>query len=352
MDDRNDPGSENSSATATGNVGASGARTRIGLDVGTSKVVTARGDSAKSATSTQLNAFFVVPYSSLHETTLQQNRVPFFREGGELVVYGSAAEKFAHMFNAECRRPMAKGILNPGEPAATHVLETLLSTLVPVARAPGELLAFSVPAASTETGHELTYHEETLKRYVRERGYTPLAVNEGLAVVLAELAKESFTGIGISCGGGMCNVAVSYLSIPSLTFSLSQGGDFIDAAVGAVVREPATRVKAIKEETLDLAGPGGDKIDKALHIYYDTLIESLVDELIRAVTRSQRLPRSEQPLPIVLAGGTAKPNGFRERFEKALRRRTLPFQVSDVRIASDPLTATARGALVAALAER
>jgi hypothetical protein len=170
--------------------------------------------------------------------------------------------------------------------------------------------------------------------------------------VLAELAKESFTGIGISCGGGMCNVAVSYLSIPSLTFSLAQGGDFIDSAVGEVVREPATRVKAIKEETLDLSRPGGDKIDKALHIYYDRLIESLVEELIRAVTRSQRLPRSDQPLPIVLAGGTAKPNGFRDRFEKALRRRTLPFQVADVRLASDPLTATARGALVAALAER
>ncbi|HJY36363.1 MAG TPA: hypothetical protein VJ299_02800, partial [Steroidobacteraceae bacterium] len=121
---------------------------------------------------------------------------------------------------------------------------------------------------------------------------------------------------------------------------------------GEVVREPATRVKAIKEETLDLSRPGGDKIDKALHIYYDKLIESLVEELIRAVTRSQRLPRSDQPLPIVLAGGTAKPNGFRDRFEKALRRRTLPFQVADVRLASDPLTATARGALVAALAER
>jgi hypothetical protein len=352
MDDRNDFSSDNSTAIADDNVSASGKRTRIGLDVGTSKVVTARGDSAKSNTGTQLNAFFIVPYSSLHETTLQSNRVPFFREGDDLVVYGSAAEKFAHMFNAECRRPMAKGVLNPGEPAATHVLETLLSTLVPVARAPGELLAFSIPAAAPETGHELTYHEETLKRYVRERGYTPLAVNEGLAVVLAELAKESFTGIGISCGGGMCNVAVSYLSIPSLTFALSQGGDFIDAAVGAVVREPATRVKAIKEETLDLTRPGGDKIDKALHIYYDNLIESLVEELIRAVMRSQRLPRSEQPLPIVLAGGTAKPNGFRERFEKALRRRTLPFQVSDVRLASEPLTATARGALVAALAER
>lgn len=352
MEDRNDVGVETSGAQSPGKSGAANVRTRIGLDVGTSKVVTARGDSAQAETSTQLNAFFVVPYSSLHESTLQGNRVPFYREGEELVVYGNAAEKFAHMFNAECRRPMAKGILNPGEPAATHVLETILGSLIPVARSKGELLAFSVPAAATETGHELTYHEETLKHYLRERGYTPLAVNEGLAVVLAELAKESFTGIGISCGGGMCNVAISYLSIPSLTFSLAQGGDFIDAAVGAVVREPATRVKAIKEQSLDLTRAGGDKIDKALHIYYDKLIETLVDELARAVTRSQRPPRSDQPLPIVLAGGTAKPAGFRDRFEKVLRRRTLPFQVSEVRMASDPLTATARGSLVAALAER
>jgi hypothetical protein len=35
-----------------------------------------------------------------------------------------------------------------------------------------------------------------------------------------------------------------------------------------------------------------------------------------------------------------------------LRRKSLPFQVSEVRLASDPLSATARGALVAALAER
>jgi hypothetical protein len=352
MEDRNEFSAEASGAGATGSHRTAKARTRIGLDVGTSKVVTARGDSTSADSEAQLNAFFAVPYSSLHESTLQQNRVPFYREDQELIVYGSAAEKFAHMFNADVRRPMAKGILNPGEAAATHVLETILGALVPVARAPGELLAFSVPAASSETGHELTYHEETLKRYLRERGYTPLAVNEGLAVVLAELAKESFTGIGVSCGGGMCNVALSYLSIPSITFSLPQGGDYIDSAVGAVVHEPATRVKAIKEETLDLSRSGGDKIDKALHIYYEKLIDSLVEELVRAVTRSPRRPRSDQPLPVVLAGGTAKPAGFRDQFEKSLRRRALPFQIADVRMASDPLTATARGALVAALAER
>lgn len=352
MDDRNDTGAEGSNESGTSNYAGSAAATRIGLDVGTSKIVTARGDSKHSESESQLNAFLAVPYTSLAQNTLQQQGIPYYREGDELIVYGSPSEQFAHMFNAESRRPMAKGILNSREPSAAHVLESILSTLVPPARQSGEMIAFSVPAASAETGADITYHEETLKRYLKGRGYTPLAVNEGLAVVLAELADENFTGIGISCGGGMCNVAMSYLSIPSLAFSIAQGGDFIDSAVGSVVHESATRVKAIKEDNLDLTRSTDDKIRKALHIYYDKLIDTLVNELHQAVARSQKLPRTSKPLPIVLAGGTAMPVGFRDRFEQSLRKRTLSFEVGDVRLAKDPLTATARGALVAALAER
>jgi hypothetical protein len=352
MEDRNEFGFEASGEAGADARAAPSAGTRIGLDVGTSKVVTARGESTKSESASQLNAFLSVPYTSLTQTTLQQNGVPHFRDGDELIVYGNAAERFAHMFNAESRRPMAKGILNPEEPAATRILEAILGTLVPKAHVPGEVLAFSVPAAANGSGAELTYHEETLKRYLSGRGYRPLPVNEGLAVVLAELSKESFTGIGISCGGGMCNVALAYLSVPSITFSIPQGGDYIDSSVGAVVHEPATRVKAIKEEGLDLTRSTGNQIEKALHIYYDKLIEMLVNELYRAVTQSRKLPRSDRPLPIVLAGGTAKPKGFRDRFEEILSRRPLPFEISDIRLAKDPLTATARGTLVAALAER
>jgi tRNA A37 threonylcarbamoyltransferase TsaD len=111
-------------------------------------------------------------------------------------------------------------------------------------------------------------------------------------------------------------------------------------------------VKAIKEDNLDLTRSTDDKIRKALHIYYDKLIDTLVEELHRAVARSQKLPRTDKPLPLVLAGGTAMPKGFRDRFEQTLRKRTLPFEIGDVRLAKDPLTATARGTLVAALAER
>jgi actin-related protein len=179
-----------------------------------------------------------------------------------------------------------------------------------------------------------------------------VAINEGLAVVFSELEDENFTGIGISCGGGMCNGTLAYLSIPSIMFSINKGGDFIDRSVGSVVSEHATRVKVTKEEGLDLSRAPRDKFEKALRIYYEDLVESLVTALKRSISKAESLPRSDRPLPIVLAGGTAKPKGFKDLFERALKDTSLPIEISGVRMAKDPLSATARGALIAALYEK
>jgi actin-like ATPase involved in cell morphogenesis len=352
MDDRNDFPGETQTGTDNHTAAEQGTGTRLGLDVGTNKVLVARRKGKEVASTVELNAFLAVPSSPVAESTLRQNGVPFYRDGDELVVYGTATEKFAGMLNTPSRRPMANGILNPREPAATLVLEAILGKLVGQARAQNDLIAFSVPAPPSEGAQELTYHEQTLRRFIQAKGYRPLAVNEGLAIVLAELEANHFTGIGISCGGGMCNVALAYLSIPAVTFSVPKGGDHIDSAVAAVTNENATRVKMIKEAGLDLTQTPKDKVEKALHIYYDDLIQTLLETLRTSMVQTNKLPRSDRPLPIVLAGGTSKPTGFRDRFESALRAKPLPFEIGEVRIAQDPMTATARGALVAALAEK
>jgi actin-related protein len=183
-------------------------------------------------------------------------------------------------------------------------------------------------------------------------GYRAIAINEGLAVIFSELEDNNFTGIGVSCGGGMCNATLAYLSIPSIMFSVSKGGDFIDQAVGSVLNEYATRVKVLKEEVLDLSRQPKDKIERALHIYYEDLVHTLVTALKKALSRTEKLPKTDRALPIVLSGGTAKPKGFKELFEKALKAQPLPVAISEVRMAADPLTATARGALVAAMYEK
>jgi actin-like ATPase involved in cell morphogenesis len=325
----------------------------LGVDVGTSKVVVSRRGGKDVTSTAQLNAFIPVPYSPVTERTIQQQSdIHYFRDGDELVIFGSATERFANMFNAEARRPMADGLLNPKEKQAWPVLEAILQSLVPKPRTSNEVLAFSVPAAAPGREAQLTYHEASLRQHFTLLGYRAMAINEGLAVIFSELEDHNFTGIGVSCGGGMCNATLAFLSIPSIMVSLPKAGDFIDQSVGEAVGEQATRVKVTKEESLDLSRSPRDKMEKALHIYYEDVVESLVDVLRRAISRAEKLPKAERALPIVLAGGTARPRGFRELFERTLRSRRFPVEVSEVRTASEPLTATARGAHIAAMFEK
>jgi actin-like ATPase involved in cell morphogenesis len=323
----------------------------MGVDVGTAKVVVSRRKGKEIESGAELNAFIPVPYSKFTETILGQNDIAYYREGAELVIYGTATERFANMFNAECRRPMADGLLNPREKRAMPVLEAILTNMVLKPKTAGETLAFSVPAAIRGREAALTYHEATLRGFFQSQGYKPVAINEGLAVIFSELEDNNFTGIGISCGGGMCNVTLAFLSIPSILLGIAKGGDYIDSAVGAVINEHATRVKSMKEEGVDLSRQPKDKFERALRIYYEELIETLVEGLSRELSTEEK-PRTDRPIPIVLSGGTSKPRGFRDMFEKALRTRTLPIEISEVRMAKDPLTATARGALIAALYEK
>ena len=159
------------------------------------------------------------------------------------------------------------------------------------------MLAFSVPAAIPGREAALTYHEATLRGFFQSQGYKPVAINEGLAVIFSELEDNNFTGIGISCGGGMCNVTLAFLSIPSIMFSIGKGGDYIDSSVGAVVNEHATRVKAMKEEGVDLSRQPKDKFEQALHIYYEDLIETLVEALRQGALDGREAAAHRAPDP-------------------------------------------------------
>ena len=107
----------------------------VGIDVGTSKVVVSRRGGKEVACQSQLNAFIPVPYSPVTERTIQQQSdIHYYRDGDELVIFGTATERFANMFNAEARRPMADGLMNPKEKQAWPVLEAILQSLVPKPR--------------------------------------------------------------------------------------------------------------------------------------------------------------------------------------------------------------------------
>jgi hypothetical protein len=323
---------------------------RIGLDVGTSKLMTIRQAGNQLKASIEVNAFLPLPYSRITENILLQNKIHYYQNNGHFYVFGNNAEKFAGLFNSETRRPMSRGLINPNEPSALTLIKVMLQGLLKKPKGKGELVCFSVPGAPADSPNDLIYHEQLLKGFLSELGYEAKSINEGLAVVFSELESENFTGIGISAGGGMCNACLAYLSVPVVSFSTSKAGDYIDQSVGSVTGESATRVKMVKEQSLDLARPPKDKVEEALHIYYDdmigTLISTLNESVARASSESHKLDRA---VPVVLAGGTAQPRGFRERFEKALSQSKCPVPISEVRLSPHPTQATAKGAFIAAV---
>jgi hypothetical protein len=208
---------------------------------------------------------------------------------------------------------------------------------------------FSVPAPVGGNEGGIRHHRQSIHQTLSDMSYEPTAVEEGLAVVFGELSASNFSGIGISCGSGLCNVCLAVLSVPVLSFSIPKAGDFIDAQAALVTGDLATHMRVQKELGFRLTGLNGNRINNALTVYYDQVIENLVKSLRDHISSEPRLPRMTQPIPLVLAGGTVVPQGFFERFKAALQGNELPVKLSEVRISAEPLSSTARGLLMAAL---
>ena len=323
----------------------------MGLDVGTSRIVTAKPKAEGYEFNSQLNAFVTIPYSKLTERVLDKEGVPHSINGAQIVVHGNESEKFADLMDTEIRRPMTGGVLDAKEPESISMMREIIGSLLDKTTSDKPLVCFTVPAASLDASESLTYHEATVKQILTQLGYENRAVNEGLAVVYAELVNTNYTGIGISCGGGLCNVCYSYLSVPVVTFSIPKAGDYIDANAASMTGERANRIRLAKEEAFHFNGFFSDKVQQVISVYYDDMIKSLVTGMKEAFGDARHMPKLNRPVPLVLSGGTAMPKGFRDRFEKIFNESSLPIQVSEVRMASNPLEAAAKGALVAALAE-
>jgi len=323
----------------------------IGLDIGTSRIVAALKTGNEFRYHSELNAFVGVPFSNMTEKALTNEGVPFSRTNGEIMVHGNESERFAQLLGLATRRPMTAGSLNAAEPQNTNVIRKIVETVLRDEEGDGRLVYFSMPANPLDGGPNLTYHEAILKEMLSERGFTAKSINEGLAVVYGELEESNFTGIGVSCGGGLANICLAYLAVPILSFSVSKAGDFIDSQAAAATGDRSTRIRIEKEASFRFNGSQPDKLHQAIGVYYDDMIQSLVAAMTHVFSQSEKVPQFKDPIPLVLSGGTALPSGFADRFSKVLKESDFAVPLSTIRLARDPLNATAKGALAAALSE-
>ncbi len=331
------------------------AATRVGkgIDIGTVNLVSAMltGD-GETVVKRERNTFLEIPSEvQKNRSMLTRLKVPYVSYQDRFFVIGSSSFDLANMFGKEVRRPMKDGFLSPDEREAIPMLRFIVDRLLGAPRVENEPVHFSVPAPSVDTDNDTVYHEGVIRGVLKKLGYEPKPINEGHAIVYSELAEQDFTGIGISCGGGMFNVCVSYRSIPGVVFSVSRGGDWIDEHVARVLGIPLTRATEIKESHgVRLTDPR-TREEEAIVLYYRNLIDYVLGHLAERFSAAADAPRFTEPVDVVLAGGTSLADGLVDLFSEALEKNDFPIKVARVRRAQDPLTAVARGCLIAAALE-
>lgn len=322
-----------------------------GADIGTMNIVSARQTGAGVETRRVRDAFLTL--EATHKKMLRLAGVSYAEQGDELIILGDAALDMANMLGREARRPLSAGFVSSSDMDAMKILGLLVKNVLGEPRVAGEHCYFSVPAAPVDVpGSDIIYHQGVLSRIVQECGYTPTASNEAMAVIFAETAKEGFSGIGASFGSGMSNFAFALNTVPGATFSVARGGDWIDAGAAKSIGSTASRICAVKEKGIDLTAPASREAE-AITFYYKALIDYALDALAAKFKSLGGTFSFPKPVPFIVSGGTSRATGFLDLFKAAFdaKRKQFPFEISEIRPASDPMNAVAAGLLIQASQE-
>ena len=324
----------------------------VGLDMGTMNIVAARReDNVGVVTNRIRDAFLDLPAE--HKRMLKLSNVNYVEKGDDIIIVGDAAYEMANVFGREVRRPLASGLISAGEMDALEILGLLVRHVLKEPKTEKEVCVFSVPAAPVDDpDRDIVYHQGILERIVTECGYKAIPSNEALAIIYAECGKDQFSGIGFSFGSGMTNVALAIRTVEALSFSIARGGDWIDHGAAKSVGATQARMCSIKEKGLNLLKPEGRE-QEALVVYYKNLVEYALDNVAKEFDKIRSQFDMPFPIPIVVSGGTSKADGFLDFFKEVFetKRKRFPVEVSQIRAATEPLDAVARGLLVQAVQE-
>ena len=333
--------------------------TGVGLDIGTSFLVSGRFQNDGKIHFKQLRDCFLelTPKSPVNKKFMKKGlddrKAPYIEKDGNFYVLGEEAFLMANERHVNTRRPMHRGVLSPQESEAMPILKELIRRLVGDPKEENETLIFSVPGKPIDAEFDQLFHQDILRSFIKSLGYDAQPMNEAEALAYSELLEDGLTGITMSCGAGMMNVAVLSAGDPVVQFSTAKSGDWVDKQAALATNMTHSIVQQEKESPeFDLLNPDPtNQIHQAISVYYGNLIVYTLEQIAYDIAKSHSLPKFKDPIPLVIGGGTSLPTGFIGKFEQALEAVNMPVNISMVRHASDPLNCVANGLVLAASME-
>ncbi len=332
----------------------------IGFDCGTYNLVCCTRDaSGNFVYDREVNAFLEIPLEDRMVFQMMKtcdDPVPLIERSNKAYGLGERAVRMAYTLSQlELKRPMKDGCVNPKEKDAYEVLNIMVHSLLEGnVKKSNEILYYSIPANAINEETDADYHSDVLKSVFT--GYESdqdklkvkaMPINEGLALVYAELKTENYTGIGISFGAGMVNLCYAMFGVPVFTFAIVNSGDWIDKMAAKATGENPTYINQEKTKVALNTAPT-NLVERAIQTQYRIMIEKTVNGIKKGLSDAGKKARSDKPINVVIAGGTSMPQGFDLLFRDVIKAADLTVQVGDIVRPNDPLYSVARGCLIAA----
>lgn len=333
----------------------------LGFDVGTYNLVCARRNENGTEINytKEINAYIELDLQNQNKAffNIVKGRVPIIERGDKGYIFGQAALDMAlAMPKLELKRPMSGGCLNPKEKDSFKILQLMCHSMVGRDIQDKEVIYYCVPANAVNAETDSDFHREVLhdvfKSYnIGGKKLTPYHMNEAMAIIYAELADKQFTGIAVSAGSGMINFCYSMYATEVCSFSIVNSGDWIDQQAAKACGETPVFVNRAKHK-IDLNKDPVNEIEQAIKIQYKLMVDHTVMNIKQALQRAENKIQTDQPIDIIVAGGTSSPPGFVEMFKEAIDNARLPIPIGNIRKPDDHLYTVARGLLVAAEASQ
>jgi hypothetical protein len=221
------------------------------------------------------------------------------------------------------------------------------------------ILYYCIPAEALDRFIDVQFHDKIMRMIIegyKQTAIKAFSINEARAIAVS---TQKDPAIAISFGAGMVNVCYTLFGMSIFQFSIVGSGDWIDTETARRFGYDPTHPERASSESpttiahrkhkIDLTKPVAsmDRIDQAIALHYQILIENVAGAIVNGFSSNIDRARVDQPIPIILAGGTALPPGFGKYFEEVLAKHTLPFQIESVSVHPRPLFAVAEGCLVA-----
>jgi actin-like ATPase involved in cell morphogenesis len=331
----------------------------IGFDCGTYNLVTCKRNNAGDLVyKREVNAFLEMELENEFVFNMMKKAgVPLIHREDAKKAYalGEAAINMAYTMNQlVLKRPMKNGCVNPEEKDAFQIMNIMMHSLLDSVSHDKELLYYSVPANAVNQETDADYHRKLLeaifKAYKSDEGYMVDArpINEGMALVYSELADKMFTGIGVSCGAGMINVAFALYGAEVFSFSLVNSGDWIDRQSAKATGETIAFINKEKHK-IDMTKEPTNLVERAIKTQYELMIEKTIGGIKKGLEANKdKKARLDHAVDVIVAGGSASPPGFDTMFRDLLTSTELNIDLGKVIRPDDPIYSVSRGCLVAA----